>query len=76
MDEFGTHLGRLLFLVLLAYDPSDIVFGGGVAHSFPLFKEATLRTLKELYPYPRFLDKLTINAMPEGDIPVLGASLL
>lgn len=76
MDEFGTHLGRLLFLVLLAYDPSDIVFGGGVAHSFPLFKEATLRTLKELYPYPRFLDKLTISAMPEGDIPVLGAAML
>ncbi len=76
MDEFGTHLGRLLTMILFAYDPSDIVFGGGVAHSFPLFKDAMYRSLAESYPYPRFLDKLVITAMPEGDIPVLGASLL
>lgn len=76
MDEFGVHLGRLLALVVLAYDPSDIVYGGGVAHSFPLFKASALRTLTELYPYPRIIDKLNISAMPEGDIPVLGASLL
>jgi glucokinase len=76
MDEFGIHLGKLLSIVLFAYDPGQVVFGGGVAHNFDLFKPAMMRQLSFSYPYPRFLDKLEISAMPEGDIPVLGASLL
>ena len=76
MDEFGIHLGKLLTMVLFAYDPGCVVFGGGVAHNFDLFKPAMMRQLSFSYPYPRFLDKLQITAMPEGDIPILGASLL
>ena len=76
MDEFGIHLGKLLSIVLFAYDPGCVVFGGGVAHNFDLFKPAMMRQLSFSYPYPRFLDKLTITAMPEGDVPILGASLL
>lgn len=75
-DEFGTHLGRLLSMLLLAYDPGCIVFGGGIAHSFPLFEKSVWKSLRETYLYPRFLDKLQITAMPDADIPILGASLL
>ena len=75
-DEFGTHLGHLLSMLLLAYDPGCIVFGGGIAHSFPLFEKAVWKSLRESYLYPRFLDNLQITAMPDADIPILGASLL
>lgn len=76
MDEFGFHLGNLLAMLLFAYDPGTIVFGGGVANNFDLFRDAALRQLREAYPYTRFLDKLEITAMPDADIPILGASLL
>ena len=75
-EEFGTHLGHLLSMLLLAYDPGSIVFGGGIAHSFPLFEKAVWASLRESYLYPRFLDNLQITAMPDADIPILGASLL
>ena len=75
-EEFGTHLGRLLAMLLFAYDPGCIVFGGGISHSFPLFEKAMWKSLREAYAYPRFLEKLQITAMPDADIPILGASLL
>lgn len=72
--EFGMHIGNLLALVMLAYDPDCIVLGGGVARSWPHFKDSMWETLRKAYPYP--LDFLRIQAMPEGEIPVLGAAQL
>ena len=73
-NEFGTHLGNLLALVMFAYDPDCIVLGGGVAHSFRHFKESMMAALRSGYPYP--LDFLRIEAMPGGDTSILGAANL
>lgn len=75
-DEFGRHLGELLSLVMFAYDPGCIVFGGGVANTYKYFKDSMMRTLRERYPYGHALDRLEIEAMPQEDVAVLGASLL
>lgn len=73
-SEFGHHLGNLLCLVMLAYDPDCIVLGGGIAHSYPYFKDSMTDALRSAYPYP--LDFLRIETMPQCDIPVLGAAML
>lgn len=74
--EYGTHVGRILAMVLYAYDPSVLVLGGGVAYTYPLFQDAMERSLRESYLYPHVLDTLRIQAMPEADTALLGASLL
>ncbi len=76
MEEFGMHLGELLSLVMYAYDPGCIVLGGGVANTYPHFKESMFNTLRNRYPYAHVLDKLRVEVMPEEDVALLGASLL
>ena len=76
LEEFGRHLGYLLFIVMLAYDPSAIVIGGGVANAHPFFYDAMVRSLRELYPYPHVLDTLDIVMMPEEDTALIGASIM
>lgn len=76
MDEFGTHLGELMAVVMYTYDPDCIVLGGGIANCFPYFEPAMRKTLGERYIYPRFLESIKIVPMPEDDTPLLGASLL
>jgi glucokinase len=73
-QEFGRHLGHFLTLVMLAYDPDCIVLGGGVARSFRHFRDTMMQTLRSSYPYS--IDSLRIEVLSEGEIPVLGASLL
>lgn len=74
--EFGEHLGELLAIVMFAYDADVIVFGGGVANAYPHFKDSMMETLAKRYPYKAGLDALRIEVLPQGDVPVLGASLL
>jgi glucokinase len=75
-DDFGKHLGELLSLVMYAYDPGCIVFGGGIANTYEYFKNNMMRALRKRYPYGHALDRLEIEVMPEDDIALLGASLL
>ena len=75
-DDFGKHLGELLSLVMYAYDPSCIVFGGGVANTYKYFKDSMMRALRNRYPYGHALDRLEIFTLPDTDVALLGASLL
>ncbi len=75
-NEFGTHLGELLSLVMYSYDPGCIVFGGGVANTFKHFKNSLMLALRKRYPYSHALDRLEIKVMPSEDVALLGASLL
>ena len=76
MNEFGHHIGELLSIVMFAYDADIVVFGGGVANSYRQFKSAMMETLRQRYPYKEGLDALHIEVLPDGDVPVLGASQL
>ena len=75
-DEFGRHLGNLLSFVMYAYDPANIVLGGGIANTAPWFRESMMKALREFYIYPHVLERLQVHVLPSEEIPVLGASLL
>lgn len=75
-NEFGRHLGEFLAVVMYAYDADCIVFGGGFAYGNTLFGESMKKTLAARYPYTKALEGLKIEYLPQGDIPVLGASKL
>ena len=75
-DDFGRHMGNLLSFILYAYDPGNIVLGGGIANTFPWFRDSMMKALNEFYIYPHVLKRLQIHVLPSEEIPVLGASLL
>lgn len=74
--EFGRHLGYAVSIVMFAYDPSHVVFGGGIANALPLFKDSIMEYLRENFPLSKSVDKLTIDAQTSIDTPILGASLI
>ena len=74
--DFGHHLGEFLSVVLFAYDPNRIVLGGGISHSFPLFRDAMWETLRCRYPYAATMEDLEILALPDSDVALVGAAAL
>ena len=75
-EEFGFHLGHALVLLMYAYDPSHVVFGGGIANALPLFRESMVEYVKEKFPFKKNIEKLIIDVRTGGDIPLIGASLI
>jgi len=75
-EEFGRNLGYALYAVLLAYDPSCVVIGGGIANGIRFFRPAMEAYLRESFPYPCIVEKLRIEALSDENIPVLGAASL
>lgn len=75
-EEFGRHLGHAVMLLMYAYDPSHIVFGGGIAKALPLFRGAMEDYIKERFPFPANFEKLQIDVKTENEIPIIGASLI
>jgi glucokinase len=74
--EFGRHLGYAVSIVMFAYDPSHVVFGGGIANALPLFRESMEKYVKEKFPFRKNIEKLIIDVRTGGDIPLIGASLI
>jgi glucokinase len=74
--EFGRHLGYAVSIVMFAYDPSHVVFGGGIANALPLFKDSIVEYLRENFPLSKSVDRLVIDAQTSIDTPILGASLI
>lgn len=75
-NEFGRNLGHALMILMYAYDPSHVVFGGGIANALPLFRNAMEECLREKFPFKKNVDKLIIDVRTSGEIPILGASLI
>ena len=61
---------------MYAYDPSHIVFGGGIANALPLFRSSMEGYVRDHFPFRKNFDKLQFEAMTGNDIPVIGASLI
>ena len=61
---------------MYSYDPGCIVFGGGIANTYPFFRKTMEQALRKRYPYKHALDKLVVKIMPQEEIALLGASLL
>jgi len=73
--EFGKSLGEFAKLLMLAYDPQAIVFGGGLAGSFKWF-ENSLKESVSSFIYPQSCKHLKFFLSDNPLAGVLGAAAL
>jgi len=74
-EEYGKHLGVAVKIILYAYDPDAIVFGGSLSKAYSLF-EAAMRKEMETFFFPESVKKLQILISTSNDISLLGAAAL
>ena len=75
-NEFGKNLGHAIMILMYAYDPSHIVFGGGIANALPLFRDTMEEYIKSKFPFRSNFDRLQVDIRTSGEIPIIGASLI
>ena len=75
-NEFGRNLGHAIMILMYAYDPSHIVFGGGIANALPLFRGTMEEYVKNKFPFRSNFDRLQVDIRTSGEIPIIGASLI
>ena len=63
----GEYLGIAVASFLHTFDPSIVIFGGGVSQSGPLLFEPFEESLKKHVLNPRYLENLTITTAALGD---------
>lgn len=68
-EEFGSHLGQLLKVIMYGLAPEAIVLGGSIRKTYPLFKKSLLKTL-DSFAYPTVLSdtKILISELDETAI--------
>ncbi|MCO5235893.1 MAG: ROK family protein [Chitinophagaceae bacterium] len=71
--EMGTHLGNVIKLVLYAYDPSLIVFGGSVRHAYPYFQKNMWESINS-FAFPKSLERLRIELSDLQNSGIYGAA--
>ena len=74
--ELGENLGEMLCAVMLAYDPSHIALGGGIAKGHAYFHDAMMNHIRTHFPYKKAVERLQVDYFSDNDIPVIGAALL
>ena len=75
MDEFGGHIGKLVQMIMFAYDPLVIILGGSIAKAFTLYSESMWKVINE-FPYPKSVENLNLYATDLDNPGILGAALL
>ena len=75
MEEFGGHIGHLVQMIMYAYDPAVIIFGGSIANAFPLFQEPMWKVIRG-FPYPKSVENLELFPTEEVHAAFLGAASL
>lgn len=75
-QEFGRNLGRLVTMIVYAYDPEILVFGGSIAKAHELYEEAMRQEFSASCIYSRSIERLRIEWSEGADIQILGAASL
>jgi glucokinase len=75
-SEFGANVGKLLQVILFAYDPEAIIIGGGIASSAQFFSASMLLSMKDGFPYQHEVERVKVifSTLKHGNL--LGASVL
>lgn len=71
----GADLGLAVIVLLYAYDPEIIVFGGSVSAAMPFWLPALRRELAK-FKQPHVVERLVIERSERPEIAVLGAAAL
>lgn len=74
-DEFGVHIGKLVTMVIYAYDPEILVFGGSISKAFGLFRDSMYREMGNC-AYSRSAQHLVVRPSVKDNLGILGASSL
>jgi glucokinase len=74
-EEFGTHLGAAVKVILFAVDPEIIVFGGSVSKAFSFFKDRLEASLRD-FPYSITTRNIKMSVSTTEHIAILGAAAL
>ncbi len=74
-DEFGTHVGELLKVILFSLAPEAIVLGGSIRKTYPLF-EKSMRATLQTFPYTSILAKLQVLVSDLDETAIHGAVAL
>ena len=74
-DEFGSHLGEAVKLIMYALDPDIIVLGGSVSGSFRFFQESLMRSIGQFY-FKNSLKNFKLEVSGLKNAAVFGASSL
>lgn len=73
--EMGSHLGKVLKIVILTLDPQAIIIGGSVARAKDYFHSSMIKELNTLV-FKETLKKIDIKYAEQEHSPILGASKL
>lgn len=73
--EFGMHVGKLLEMILFAFDTDAVVIGGSIANAFDLFKDAMLSELQN-FPYGKALEKFKVMPSSMEYVGLFGAAAI
>ncbi len=71
--EMGTHLGNAIKMILYAYDPPLIVFGGSVRHAYPYFQQTMWERINS-FAFSKSLPRLRIELSELHNSGILGAA--
>lgn len=74
-ETYGKHIAHLIKTIVLVLDPEAIIFGGSLAKSYDLFKDAIYPELED-FPYPKSIEKLKILFSEQKNSGILGAGSL
>jgi len=74
-EQFGTHVGEAMMIIMFAVDPEAIILGGAVTQSFSFF-EKSMRERMKTFPYKHAVERLVIETTDQPQIAILGAAAL
>jgi glucokinase len=74
-NQFGTHVGNMIQLVLFAYDPEIILLGGSLSKSFVLFRNSMNETISH-FLYQKTLQSIKIEVSEIENVAIYGAASL
>jgi glucokinase len=74
-EEFGTHLGNAIRMILYTYCPELIVFGGSISKAYPLFQERMWKRINT-YIYSDTLNHFHLEISGLENSGILGAASL
>lgn len=74
-EEFGTHLGNCIKMIMYTYDPQIIILGGSVRHAYNYFEEAMWKRIKT-FAFSKSAERLSIEVSSLQNSGILGAAAL
>lgn len=75
MDTFGGHVGKLMNMVLYAYDPDAIILGGSIANAFEYFKDPMYREIAR-FPYRKTAESIRVIRCGTEYVGLFGAAAI